>query len=382
MTELAVSAALAEHRAPECMALLRTLVESESPSRDEEANLRVAKVLEAAFANAGGSVERVPAPGLGVHLVGRFPGRGGSARAPVLVVGHMDTVHVHGTLGRFPFSAADGAAFGPGIYDMKAGLAVSITALRLLAEQGTGPRSSISFLVTCDEEIGSPDSRERIEAEARASRMALVVEPSAPGGAAKTRRKGVSAYTLEVTGRAAHAGIEPEKGASAVHEIARQVREICRLADPARGTTINVGTISGGTRTNVVAAKSRCRFDVRYWTDEEGERVDAGLRSLKPANKLCSMRLEGGRNRGALERTPESRRIYRRARALAEKLGFRLGEARTGGASDGNFTAAVGCPTLDGLGPDGGGAHSLTEHIVLADVPRRIALMAALFETL
>jgi len=339
-------------------------------------------VVEASFANAGGRVVRVPAPGMGVHLVGRFPGRSGSALAPVLVVGHMDTVHGNGTLGRFPFSITNGAAFGPGIYDMKAGLAVSITALRLLAEQGAGPRSGISFLVTCDEEIGSPASRARIEAEARASRMALVVEPSAPGGAAKTRRKGVSAYTLEVTGRATHSGIEPEKGASAIHEIARQVREVCRLADTTRGTTINVGTISGGTRTNVVAASARCRIDVRYWSANEGERVDAAMRSLKPTNKMCKMRLEGGRNRGALERTPESRQIYRRARALAEQLGFTLGEAKTGGASDGNFTAAVGCPTLDGLGPDGGGAHSLNEHIVVADVPRRIALMAALFQTL
>ena len=372
-----------ERRADECLTLLRTLTQIESPTRDEEANLRIAAVLKEALALAGGVVDRVPAPGFGAHLVGRFadPSSEG-AGVPLLVVGHMDTVHPTGTLLRYPFTASDGKVRGPGVYDMKAGLAVSITALRILAEDGTAPRGGLSFLITCDEEIGSPTSRTFIEREARRSRAALVMEPSVPGGGAKTRRKGVGDYVLKILGRAAHAGIEPEKGASAVHEAAHQVRRICRLADPGAGTTVNVGVISGGTRGNVVADEARCSIDVRFWSKEEGDRVDTALRSLEPIDKRCALRLNGGVNRGALEKTPESARLFNNARALAHDLGFGLEEGETGGGSDGNFTAAAGCPTLDGLGPDGGGAHTLHEHVLLEDIPRRIAFVAALFATL
>ena len=372
-----------ERRADECLTLLRTLTQIESPTRDEEANLRVAAALAEALALAGGVVDRVPAPGFGAHLVGRFadPSSEG-AGVPLLVVGHMDTVHPTGTLLRYPFAASDGKVRGPGVYDMKAGLAVSITALRILAEDGTVPRGGLSFLITCDEEIGSPTSRTLIEREARRSRAALVMEPSVPGGGAKTRRKGVGDYVLKILGRAAHAGIEPEKGASAVHEAAHQVRRICRLADPGAGTTVNVGVISGGTRGNVVADEARCSIDVRFWSKEEGRRVDKALRSLEPIDKRCALRLDGDVNRGALEKTPESARLFNNARALAHDLGFGLEEGETGGGSDGNFTAAAGCPTLDGLGPDGGGAHTLHEHVLLEDIPRRIAFVAALFATL
>ncbi len=383
MTNAATYRDAGEHHADECLALLRTLTEIESPTRDEKANLRVAEVLESALVQAGGIVERVAAPGLGTHLVGRFPGPSSrDAGAPLLVVGHMDTVHPVGTLARYPFSVDGGKVQGPGVYDMKAGLAVSITALRILAEAGTAPKGGLSFLVTCDEEIGSPSSRPLVEKEARGARAALVMEPCVPGGAAKTRRKGVGDYMLLVSGRAAHAGIEPDKGASAVHEAAHQIARIYRLADPERGTTVNVGVISGGTRGNVVAAQAQCSIDVRYWSTAEGMRVDAGLRSLKPVDERCTLRLEGGVNRGALEKTPASIRLFNRARSLAQELGFNLEEGETGGGSDGNFTAAAGCPTLDGLGPDGGGAHTLHEHLRLEDVPRRIAFVAALFATL
>lgn len=383
MTNAAAYRDAGEHRADECLALLRTLTEIESPTRDEEANLRVAEALESALVQAGGIVERVTAPGLGTHLVGRFPGPSSpDADAPLLVVGHMDTVHPVGTLARYPFSVDGGKVQGPGVYDMKAGLAVSITALRILAEAGKAPKGSLSFLVTCDEEIGSPSSRPLVEKEARGARAALVMEPCVPGGAAKTRRKGVGDYMLLVSGRAAHAGIEPDKGASAVHEAAHQIARICRLADPERGTTVNVGVTSGGTRGNVVAAQAQCSIDVRYWSTAEGMRVDAGLRSLAPVDERCTLRLEGGVNRGALEKTPASIRLFNRARTLARELGFDLEESETGGGSDGNFTAAAGCPTLDGLGPDGGGAHTLHEHLRLEDVPRRLAFVAALFATL
>lgn len=383
MTRLAEYRVAGERRTAECMTLLGDLTRIESPTGNEEAVLRIATTLEKVLAQAGGVVERVPAPGMGTHLVARFPGpAGGRDGAPLLVVGHMDTVHPTGTLARFPFSQSDGKVHGPGVYDMKAGLAVSISALRILAEAGTPPRCGLSLLATCDEEVGSPTSRTLVENEARQSRAALVMEPCVPGGAAKTRRKGVADYVLTVAGKAAHAGIEPDKGASAVHEIARQVGRVYGLADAARGTTVNVGVISGGTRGNVVADAARCSIDVRFWQSKEGKRVDAGLRSLAPANEKCSLRLEGGLNRGALERTSKSARLFAKARALAHGVGLALAEGETGGGSDGNLTAAAGCPTLDGLGPDGGGAHTLQEHVLAEDVPRRIALMAALFATL
>lgn len=383
MSSFAVDASLAEARTDACLALLRALVETESQSRDQDGNLKAAEVLATALTKAGGRVERIRAPGLGEHVVARFDGGAATATdAPILVLGHVDTVHPAGTLDRCPFDVSQHKVRGPGVYDMKAGLAVAATALGALAEQGCSPRSAITFMATCDEEIGSPDSRRRIEAEARSSKAALVLEPSVPGGAAKTRRKGVADYVLEVSGRAAHAGIEPDKGASAVREAALQVARVYDLAAPEAGTTVNVGTISGGTAGNVVAADARCSVDVRFWKTSEGHRVDAGLRSLVPADDRCALRLHGKINRGALERTPESARLFETAKLVADRIGFRLEEGETGGASDGNFTSAAGCPTLDGLGPDGAGAHTLQEYVLLADIPRRIRFLAALFQTL
>lgn len=381
--KLTVTMDEAERRADECVELLRSLVTTESPTGHEAANLSVADILEEAAVQAGGQVERCPAPGLGVHLVGRFRGtENDDDRPSLLVVGHMDTVHPVGTLARMPFALKHGRLYGPGIYDMKSGVAVVLFALRILMEMNGGPGSDISFLITCDEEWGSPDSRERIEAEARKSRAALVVEPSMPGGGVKSRRKGVSAYVLHVAGKAAHAGIEPEAGASAVHELARQICRIYDMADPAVETTVSIGVIAGGTAENVVADAARCTIDVRFWTFDEAQRVDAALRASKPFDESCTLKLEGGVNRGPLEKTPSSSRLYQRARSFASELGSDLGEGNTGGGSDGNITSAAGCPTLDGLGLDGAGAHTCEEYIVLRDIPFRIALMAALFEKL
>ena len=381
MSERRLSIADAEARTGECLEFLRTLVEIESPTGDVAANLAAADLLTEALAAVGGHVERIPAPGYGEHLLARISGaqRNGP---PLLILGHMDTVHPVGTLERNPFAEDGGKVTGPGIYDMKGGLAVAIVALRLLAAKGRKPASDLSVLITCDEERGSPRSWETIEAEARASRAALVLEPSAPGGAVKSRRKGVSAYELTVEGRPAHAGIEPEAGASAIHEIARQIGRILELADPGAGTTINIGVVEGGTAENVVASSARCTVDVRFWTAVEAERVHAALRALRPVDPVCTLHLEGGVNRGPLEKTEASGRMFATARRLAAQLGFEIGEKATGGGSDGNITAAAGCPTLDGLGPDGGGAHTLWEHILLEDVPRRIGLMAALFESI
>ena len=371
----------AKRHTDECLAFLQAIVECESPTGDQDGNLRAAGLLEEAMIRAGGRVRRIPAPGLGVHLLGRFRGVK-RARGPILLAGHMDTVHPVGTLERLPFQVLDGKAQGPGIYDMKSGLAVSLTALRILADTGGGPASDITFLITCDEEEGAPDSRKRIEAEARRHRAALVPEPSAPGGAVKSRRKGVSGYVLEVAGRAAHAGIEPEAGASAIHELARQICRIYDLADPRMGTSVSVGVVEGGTKANVVADAASCTIDVRFFANTESERVDAALRSAVAFDKRCTLTLKGGLNRGAVEKTEASSLLVEHARSLAAKLGFEIGEESTGGASDGNLISAMGCPTLDGLGPDGRGAHTLFEHIMLDDLPRRIALMAALFESL
>ena len=381
MSVLSVTLADAQRHAEECLAFLRALVECESPTGHQDGNLRAADLLENAMTRAGGQVERIPAPGLGVHLLARFRGVKRD-RGPILVMGHMDTVHPVGTLRRLPFAVADGKVQGPGIYDMKSGLAVSLTALRLLAKMDRGAASDVTYLITCDEERGSPDSRERIEAEARAHRAALVLEPSAPGGAVKSRRKGVSGYVLEVAGLAAHAGIEPEAGASAIHELARQICRIYDLADPDVGTTVSVGVIKGGTKENVVADAASCTIDVRFFSNTEATRVDAALTAAVAFDKRCTLTLTGGPNRGALEKTEASSLLFGQARALAATLGFEIGEESTGGASDGNLIAAAGCPTLDGLGPDGRGAHTLFEHIFLDDVPRRIALVAALLETL
>ena len=371
----------AKQHTDECLALLRAVVECESPTGDQDGNLRAAGLLEDAMVRAGGRVRRIPAPGLGVHLLGRFRGVKRD-RDPILLVGHMDTVHPVGTLVRLPFAVVGGRVQGPGIYDMKSGLAVSLTALRILADMGRGPASDVTCLITCDEEQGAPDSRERIEAEARSHRAALVPEPSAPGGAVKSRRKGVSAYVLEVAGRAAHAGIEPDAGASAIHELARQVCRIYDLADPQVGTSVSVGVIKGGTKANVVADAASCTIDVRFFANTEAERVDTALGAAVAFDKRCTLTLKGGLNRVAVEKTEASGLLFKQARSLAKNLGFELGEASTGGASDGNLIAAMGCPTLDGLGPDGRGAHTLFEHIILDDVPRRIALMTALLETL
>ena len=271
MTRLSVTTQDAARKGEDCTSLLRTLVTTESPTGNEAANLAVADLLERALVQAGGRIERFPSPGHGRHLLARFAGtkvRSAGAeeagRRPLLVVGHMDTVHPIGTLEQFPHAVAGGRIQGPGVYDMKSGVAVTISALQLLAEKGSGPASDLSFLITCDEEWGSPTSRELIEAEARASRAALVIEPSVPGGGIKSRRKGVSSYVLKVAGRPAHAGIEPEAGASAVHELARQVCRIYDLQDAATGTTVSVGVISGGTTENVVAAAAECTIDVRF----------------------------------------------------------------------------------------------------------------------
>lgn len=360
---------------------LRRWVEQETPSGDEACAAALAGDIAAALVAAGAEAELVEAPGWGRHLLGRMAGREPGLE-PVLVLGHLDTVHPRGTLETQPFLVREGRAEGPGVYDMKAGLAVLVDALVALAEAGTAPRRPLRVLITCDEEAGSDTSRALIEQTARGAAAALVLEPPLANGGAKTARKGVSTYRLHVTGRAAHAGVEPERGVCATLELAHQILQVAALADPALGTTVNIGVIGGGTLSNVVAAEAWAEVDVRFATAEEGRRIHAALHALRPLLPDAVLHLEGGVNRPPLERSEGVVRLYQHARALAAELGFELAEGGTGGGSDGSFTAALGVPTLDGLGVQGGGAHSTDEHILIADVPRRVALLARLLETL
>lgn len=362
------------------LALLERLVDLESPSRHPDRLDALAAVVAGELAQRGAAVDRHPAPGHGTNLTARLAGISAD-EPPLLVAAHMDTVHPVGTLGRIPFATDAQRVRGPGVYDMKGGIALALTALDLLAAAKARPRGGLLFIVTCDEEIGSWTSRPLLVACGRAARGALVLEPCAPGGAAKTRRKGVGDFVLEVRGIPAHAGLEPEAGASAIHELTALLERVRALADPDRGTTLNVGVIEGGTRPNVVAERARAEVDVRYWTAAEAERVSRGIAALAVRDPRCALTVTGGINRAPLEQTERSAALFAAAREVAAAQGWRLEQASTGGASDGNLLSAAGCPTLDGLGPDGAGAHALDEHLRRSDIAPRIALLAGLFAT-
>jgi glutamate carboxypeptidase len=369
-------------RRHDVLSFTRTLCEVESPSGDLAGSRRVADLLASAVEAVPGvnSTERIEAPGkYGAHFRARaFDG----AARPLLILGHTDTVHPRGTLAARPWREEDGRIYAPGIFDMKASCAVAVETLRACAELGLKPRRPVVLLLTCDEETGSLGGRALVEEEARGAEAVLVLEPPAPGGRAKTARKGTGLYTLRAEGVAAHAGLEPERGASAVHEIARQIERLCALAEPERGTTINVGVLSGGTRTNVVAEHAVAEVDVRFSTTEEAHRLERAIRGVRPFDERVRLHVEGGINRPPLERTARGAELYERAREAAASLDFELGEASVGGASDGNFAAACGAAVLDGLGVDGDGAHAAHEHIHADAVVRRGAFLAALVLTL
>ncbi|MFO7260775.1 MAG: M20 family metallopeptidase [bacterium] len=360
---------------------LRRYVEYETPTGDAERNAALAAELARDLTTAGAEVELLDAPGVGRHLLARVAGREPAER-PLLLLGHMDTVWPVGTLASRPFAVHGDRAEGPGVYDMKAGLVVMVEAISRLRATGSAPRRPVTILVTCDEEAGSGTSRGLIEREARGAAAVLVLEPPLPDGAAKTARKGVAIYYLTTTGRPAHAGIEPERGVSAIVELAHQVLRVAVLADPARGTTINVGVVHGGTASNVVPERAQAEIDVRFSTTAELKRVDAALRALTPVLEGAAVEVTGGENRPPLERTDAVVELYGRVRSIAAELGMELGEGSTGGGSDGCYTAALGVPTLDGLGVRGGGAHATDEHIVVDDLPRRIDLLVRLLERL
>lgn len=360
---------------------LRTYVVCESPSGDEARATKLARLIAGDLAAVGAEAETIAAPGWGEHVQASVAGTD-AAREPVLILGHLDTVHPVGTLDVSPFRVEDGRAEGPGVFDMKAGLAVMVESLGRLQAAGVRPHRPVRILITCDEEVGSGTSRPLIEEAARDASAVLVLEPPLPSGAAKTARKGVGTYRLRVSGRAAHAGVEPERGVSAVSELVHQLRQVLQLAQPDAGTTVNIGVVHGGTASNVVAEEAWADLDIRYATALEGERVHNALQRLRARSEGARVALEIRDRRPPLERTEGVARLYHQARTLAGQLGFELGEGATGGGSDGCFTNALGTPTLDGLGVNGGGAHARDEHIFVDDLPRRVALLERLLATL
>lgn len=302
--------------------------------------------------------------------------------APILLIGHADTVYPRGTLAKQPIVQKEGKLFGPGVFDMKGGLLSMCAAIEALQALGRSPSRPIWLLITDDEEIGSPQSRQYIEQLARQAGTALILEPATPQGALKTARKGVGRFELEITGRAAHAGVAPQEGRSALIELAHQLLWLQSLNDDMAGTTINVGVVEGGTAANVVPAHAHAQIDLRVWTKAEGERITGLIEERGAVTPDVTVRYSGGLRNPPMERTVAIAELFAHARQCAHELGFTVEEASTGGGSDGNFTASLGLPTLDGLGMAGDGAHATHEHIIIDEFPRRVALLARLLETL
>jgi glutamate carboxypeptidase len=363
---------------PRIVETTRQLVEIESPSDVKQAVDRLSTVIASRFRELGGRVRVHKAQNFGNHLQADFKAHRSSPQNPVLLLGHMDTVYPIGTISKMRCRASKGRLYGPGVLDMKSGIALAIHAIEAMLKWNSGklPRP-VSVLLVSDEEVGSASSRKITEALAQESQAVLVLEP-ASGLAVKTARKGICEYKLKVSGKAAHAGLDPEKGANAIVELARQICEISKMVDPQRGTTINVGKISGGTRTNVVPAEANAVLDVRVSRMAHGIEIDRRLRALQPFNPNCHLEISGGMNRPPMERTSAVAALYNKAAGIAEELGWKLEEASVGGGSDGNFTAAMGIPTLDGLGGIGEGAHAPHESVVISELPRRAALLAGL----
>jgi glutamate carboxypeptidase len=359
---------------------LRELVELESPSEDRElVNAAMEWVAAALRSRCGAQVEVLPGSPYGDHVRAHW---GGEREPQLLVLCHADTVWPRGTVVKRPFRVEGERAYGPGVYDMKAGIVQLVWALHVLTRLGRVPDRAVTVLCTGDEEVGSPTSRPFIEAEARRSGAALVLEPATVTGAVKTWRKGVGRFRLEAHGRAAHAGVDPERGVSAVEELAHQILRLRALADPGTGTTVNVGVVGGGSKPNVVPEDAWAEVDVRVLTVADAMRVESALRGLRPVLAGASLRVSGGFDRPPMERTERVVRLFLHARALASELGFALEESGSGGASDGNLVAAVGVPVLDGLGAVGDGAHADHEHVLVGSLPGRTALVARLIETL
>ncbi|HUJ49318.1 MAG TPA: M20 family metallopeptidase [Bryobacteraceae bacterium] len=366
------------------IALIRELVECESPSDHPPSVNRFVDLLAGKLAGLG-RVRTYPGGKFGRHLRCEFQLPGPRRRQPagILALGHSDTVWPLGTLAQMPFRRESGRLWGPGVLDMKSGIAFFLYAMQALRELDIPVARRVLLQINADEEVGSESSRPLTEEAAQSSAAVLVLEPGTGlEGKLKTARKGVGDYTVSVKGRAAHAGVDFQSGASAILELARQIERIAAFTDIQRGLTVNPGVISGGTRTNVVAAEARVEVDIRVARLKDAPALDKKFRSLRPFDKRCSIQVEGGLNRPPMERTPAIGRMFSTARGLARQLGVDLEESATGGGSDGNFTAALGIPTLDGLGAVGEGAHAVNESILINRIADRTALLAMLVSSL
>ena len=359
--------------------LICKLVEQESTSRAAAEITQLADLIAEKLRNLTTEIRFYPQPDYGTNLLARFNFRHPENAPPILIIGHLDTVWPLGTLSRMPFRVTEaGTAHGPGIFDMKSGIAIAMNALEAITTLGLPTKHPVSLLLTCDEEIGSKTSRGLIEEEAKKSVAVLVLEPPIPGGQVKTGRKGIGDFKLKVTGRAAHAGLDPQKGINAIVELAHQTLRLAELNDYERGMTVNVGITKGGTTSNVIPAEASAKIDFRFWKMNDGADLETAIRNLKPVLNGAQLELIGGINRPPMERSEKNLALYEIAKRCAAEFEIDLLEGVVGGGSDGNFTAALGIPTLDGLGVDGAGAHAEHEHIIVADIPRRAALLTRL----
>ncbi len=358
---------------------LRGWVETETPTTDPASVNRLVDRAEAELRGVGAAVTRVPGrDGFGDNLVARTPGEGPA----VMVAGHLDTVWGLGTLNTMPFRIDGEQAHGPGIYDMKAGSFIALHAVREILRQKVPTKRPVTLLLTPDEEVGSPTSRALIEAEAKSAVAVLIPEPAGPGGAAVTARKGVGRFVVRITGRAAHAGGNYVDGRSAVVEAAHQVLAVAAMVNLKEGITTNVAPLWGGTRPNVIAQEAGFEIDLRVQTAADGARMEKMLLGLKPVTPDVTIKVTGGMNRPPFAESPEIIALYERYRDICAEIGFDVPKQHRGGGSDGNFTAALGIPTIDGLGCPGAGAHADHEHILWRQLAPRAAAMAAMLETI
>jgi glutamate carboxypeptidase len=363
---------------PEMAGTLETFVRAESPSTEKTAADHCARLIARRWKERGVPVELFEQKQRGAHIrITKTPVHS-KPRGQILVLGHYDTVYASGTLARMPFRIAAGRVYGPGVFDMKAGIVQALFALDAIQRFHAGLSKRIIFLWTSDEEIGSESSRKLLEAEAKRSDAVFVLEPSlGPKGRLKTARKGVGEAELLVHGRASHAGLAPEKGVNAIHELSLQIARAKEWNDPRRGISVNAGLIEGGTRPNVIPDLAKATLDLRALRVADMQRIERRLGNLRPILPGAKLQVRGGFNRAPLERK-YSVELFQRASKLARQMGFAIGEATAGGGSDGNLTAALGVPTLDGLGAVGEGAHSPGEYVVARFIPQRAALLAAL----
>lgn len=361
------------------LAELSIWVRMETPTTDAAAVNLLMDIAQHELSEVGAALTRIPGrTGFGDHLIARTPGSG----APILLAGHLDTVWAHGTLASMPYHVNGEKAAGPGIYDMKAGSFLAFHVVRSILRQGVPTRRPIVLMLTSDEEVGSPSSRDVIEREAAQAAYALIPEPAGQGGACVTARKGVGRFTLRVEGKGAHAGGSFQHGASAVVELAHQILALHQMVDVDDGITLNAAPIWGGTRPNVIPPDAGCEIDLRVNSVRDGEEMERRILGLEARTAGCRLTVTGGMNRPPYAETPAIRALYEKAREIARGVGERLPHQHRGGGSDGNFTAALGVPTLDGLGCPGSGAHASHEHILWRHLAPRAAMLAGLLESL